>query len=68
MFKESPKPKLHIPKTKSERDFDMVGPLALATMLAVLNVNWRDLPAQVPAHVRANGQVDRWGSKWALLL
>ncbi|MCH7321486.1 DUF1648 domain-containing protein [Solibacillus sp. MA9] len=68
MFNESTKPKLHIPKTKLEWGFDTVGYLALATMFVVLIVNWSDLPAQVPAHVGANGQVDRWGSKWELLI
>ena len=68
MFKESVKPKLHIPKTKSEWAFDVIGYLALATMIIVLVFNWGVLPDQVPAHFGANGEVDRWGSKWELLI
>lgn len=68
MLNETVKPKLHIPKTKSEWAFDVIGFLALATMLAVLVFNWSVLPDQVPAHFGANGEVDRWGSKWELLI
>ncbi len=68
MLNETVKPKLHIPKTKSEWVFDVIGYLALAIMLAVLVFNWSVLPDQVPAHFGANGEVDRWGSKWELLI
>ena len=68
MLNETAKPKLRIPKTKSEWAFDVIGYLALATMLAVLVFSWSVLPEQVPAHFGANGEVDRWGSKWELLI
>lgn len=68
MFNITARPKLHIAKTKSEWVFDVIGYLALATMLAVLVFNWSVIPEQVPAHFGANGEVDRWGSKWELFI
>lgn len=68
MLNETAKPKLRIPKTKSEWVFDVIGYLALATMLAVIVFNWSVIPERVPAHFGANGEVDRWGSKWELLI
>lgn len=62
------RPKIEIPKTKSEWLMDILGYIALALMLAVLFMNWRELPSEVPAHFGGNGDVDRWGSKWELLI
>ena len=33
-----------------------------------LIIIWGRLPEEVPAHYNAYGTVDRWGSKWELLL
>ena len=33
-----------------------------------LIIIWGRLPEEVPAHYNAYGAVDRWGSKWELLL
>ena len=62
------RPKIVIPKTKSEWLMDIVGYIALAVMLAVLIINWRHLPNEVPAHFDGSGNVDRWGSKMELLI
>lgn len=47
---------------------DIIGYIALTIMLAVLIINWRDLPNEVPAHFDGSGNVDRWGSKMELLI
>lgn len=62
------RPKIKIPKTKSEWLMDIIGYIALAIMLAVLFVNWSELPNEIPAHFDGSGNVNRWGSKWELLI
>lgn len=62
------RPKIHIPKTKLEWFADVIGYAALAFMVGLLLVSWADLPAEVPAHFGAGGEVDRWGSKFELLI
>ena len=62
------RPKIDIPKTKMEWLADGLGYVSLAIMLAILLMQWDSLPEQVPAHFGANGEVDRWGSKWELLI
>lgn len=37
-------------------------------MIIFLIVVWKRLPAEVPAHYNAAGEVDRWGSKWELTI
>lgn len=62
------RPKIAIPKSKSEWLMDLIGFVALAIMLVVLFMNWSELPNDVPAHFDGSGNVDRWGSKWELLI
>ncbi|MEK4628339.1 MAG: DUF1648 domain-containing protein [Solibacillus sp.] len=62
------RPKLHIAKTKSEWLADTIGYVALACLFSILLFNWSGLPEQVPAHYGANGEVDRWGSKYELFI
>lgn len=62
------RPKMEIPKTKSEWLMDIIGYIALAIMLVVLFMNWSELPNEVPAHFDGSGNVDRWGTKWELLI
>lgn len=62
------RPKIDIPKTKMEWVADGLGYLSLAAMLVVLFMQWGALPEEIPAHFGANGEVDRWGSKWELLI
>lgn len=62
------RPKIHIAKTKTEWAADVVGYFSLAAMFGLLLLNWGKLPAEVPAHFGATGEVDRWGSKWELLI
>ncbi|MER2029901.1 MAG: DUF1648 domain-containing protein [Solibacillus sp.] len=62
------RPKMEIPKTKSEWLMDIIGYIVLAFMVIVLFMNWRELPNEVPVHFDGSGNVDRWGSKWELLI
>lgn len=62
------RPKIHIAKTKTEWAADLAGYFALVVMIGLLLLNWGKLPAEVPAHFGATGEVDRWGSKLELLI
>lgn len=62
------RPTLNIPKTKSEWIWDIVGFLMYFGSIIFLMVIWNELPEKVPAHYNAAGEVDRWGSKWELLI
>jgi uncharacterized membrane protein len=62
------RPKLKIPKTKSEWIWDVIGFLCILGSIIVLLYVWKTLPDKVPAHYNAAGKVDRWGSKWELLI
>nr|WP_225990676.1 DUF1648 domain-containing protein [Bacillus luti] len=62
------RPKIKIPKTKSEWVGDIIGYSLFFGSIIFLIIIWGRLPAEVPAHYNAYGAVDRWGSKWELLL
>jgi len=62
------RPKLTIPKTVSERIWDIIGYVSYIGAILFLIFLWGDLPSEVPAHYNAAGDVDRWGSKWELVI
>ena len=62
------RPKINIPKTKSEWIWDTIGFLFYLGSILLLIFVWNKLPSEVPAHYNALGEVDRWGSKWELLI
>lgn len=62
------RPKLNIPKTKSEWVWDIFGYGIYFASAIFLIASWSRLPEKVPAHYNAFGVVDRWGSKWELIL
>ncbi|MED1783129.1 DUF1648 domain-containing protein [Brevibacillus fortis] len=62
------RPIIKIPKTGSEWLWDVVGFLFFVGSILFLVFAWNKLPDEVPAHYNALGEVDRWGSKWELLL
>lgn len=64
----SQRPKLDIPKTTSEWIWDMIGYTLFIASILLLVIVWRHLPSEVPAHYNAAGEVDRWGSKWELIM
>ncbi|MEN0658150.1 DUF1648 domain-containing protein [Caldifermentibacillus hisashii] len=62
------RPKIRIPKTKSEWVWDVIGYTAYIGSIVFLLTIWNRLPDQVPAHFNLAGEVDRWGSKWELII
>lgn len=62
------RPKLKIPRTKSEWIFDVVGYFFYFGSILFLIIIWGSLPKEVPGHYNAVGEVTRWGSKWELVL
>lgn len=62
------RPKLKLPKTPFELFFDGVTIVLLALGIVYLISVWSMLPAEVPAHYNAAGEVDRWGSKWEIII
>jgi len=62
------KPKLDIPYSWTERLLLAATFIVFAGSVAHLIVEWADLPAKVPAHYNAKGEIDRWGSKWELAI
>lgn len=62
------RPKIKIPKTKSEWIFDIIGYSFYLGSIIFLIFIWGALPKEVPAHYNALGEIDRWGSKWELLV
>lgn len=62
------RPILHIPKTKIEKISDIIGfGLFVLSVLYVL-INWNVIPEQIPGHFNASGDVDRWGSKYEIVI
>ncbi|MGM9920141.1 MAG: DUF1648 domain-containing protein [Bhargavaea sp.] len=68
VVKSYDRPKLDIPKTGLERIMDWAAILLFAAGTGYLIWIWGDLPAEVPAHFNGAGEVDRWGSKWELVM
>lgn len=62
------RPKLKIPKTRSEWVWDIIGYSVYISSIIFLIYIWDSLPDKVPAHYNALGEVNRWGSKWELLI
>jgi len=62
------RPKLNIPKTKSEWILDCIGYSFYLGSILFLIIVWDRLPERVPGHYNAFGEVDRWGAKWELLI
>lgn len=62
------RPKLNIPKTRFEKLFDGFTAIVFLAWIGYLLIVWGQLPDEVPAHYDSAGVVDRWGSKWELLL
>lgn len=62
------RPKLNIPRTKSERIWDLIGYACFIGSILLLVFVWNKLPQEVPAHYNALGEVDRWGSKMELFI
>jgi len=62
------RPKIKIPKTKGEWIWDLIGYSFYIGSIMLLVIVWSKMPQEVPAHYNALGEVDRWGSKWELII
>ena len=62
------KPVLDIPKTLFEKTLDIVTAILYLAGIIYTIIIWNQLPDQVPAHYNGAGEVDRWGSKWELII
>ena len=62
------RPKLQLAKSKSEWVWDIIGYGVYLASIVFLIYVWNTLPNEVPAHYNASGEVDRWGSKYELLI
>ncbi|ENQ3105245.1 Protein of unknown function [Bacillus sp. 491mf] len=62
------RPKIKIPKTKSEWIWDIIGFLFYIGSIIFLISVWNQLPEKVPTHFNGLGEVDRMDSKWQLLI
>lgn len=62
------RPVLHIPKTSFEKALDILTAIFYIAGILYTIAIWNQLPDQVPAHYNGAGEVNRWGSKWELLL
>lgn len=65
---QTEKPKMNIAKPGMAKVFDILIIALFAACLLYLFLQWNQLPEQIPAHFGANGEVDRFGSKFELLL
>ena len=62
------KPVLDIPKTLFEKISDIITAIVYLAGIVYTVIIWSQLPDQVPAHYNGAGEIDRWGSKWELIL
>lgn len=53
--------------TKLQIVLEIIGFLLFVCMIAFVFTQWDRLPAQIPAHYNARGEIDSWGDKNVLL-
>jgi uncharacterized membrane protein len=68
MAKTRKRLEIKISKTKSEWVWDIIGLMVYVASIFFLIFVWNKLPDQVPGHYNAQGEIDRMGSKFELLL
>ena len=61
-------PAIKIPRTLSEKIWDGIGLFVYFGSIIFLIYIWKNLPEKIPAHYNLSGEIDRWGSKWELLI
>ncbi|MEC1178196.1 DUF1648 domain-containing protein [Metasolibacillus meyeri] len=62
------RPKINFPKSMTEKIADIIGIAAILFSILFIAMNWASLPAQVPMHFNGAGEIDRWGSKYEMLI
>lgn len=67
-YMNNERPKLQIPKTKGEWLLDILGTASFLAAFGYLIISWGSLPEEIPGHFNAAGEVDRWGSRYEILI
>ncbi|GLC89504.1 DUF1648 domain-containing protein [Lysinibacillus piscis] len=62
------RPVLKLPQTKAEKIGNYIGGGLFILSILYMIYMWEDLPTNIPMHFDGAGEVDRWGSKWQLLI
>lgn len=62
------RPKLKLKISRLELILNVLGMTAFIGSLIYLLIVWPSLPGEVPAHYNGVGEVDRWGSKWEIII
>ncbi|MFB9860152.1 DUF1648 domain-containing protein [Salinicoccus siamensis] len=62
------RPKIDIPKTLTEKIANIIGYGFFIGSLIYVIITFSSLPAEVPAHFGADGEVDRYGSKYEMIV
>jgi uncharacterized membrane protein len=62
------RPRIKLSKTKSEWAWNIIGYSFYLGSVIYLIITWNLLPNELPAHYNALGEVDRWGTKWELII
>ena len=62
------RPRLHLKITPFELMFNGMTLILFIGSIIYLLFVWGTLPSEVPAHYNATGEVDRWGSKWEMII
>lgn len=62
------RPKLELKITPLELILNSIGMIIFIGSLIYLISVWTTLPGEVPAHYNGVGEVDRWGSKWEMII
>ena len=62
------RPQIHIEKTMLGKLANSIGIASIVAMILYIALNWSALPDDVPIHFNAAGEVDRWDSKWSMLI
>ena len=68
MFGKTYRPVLYLPKTTAERIWNRIGGLFFVVSIIYAIIKWGNLPSEIPAHFDGLGVVDRYGSKFELLI
>jgi len=53
--------------TKLQLALEIVALLLLVGMITFVDIQWNQLPQQIPSHYNAMGEIDSWGSKTQVL-
>lgn len=62
------RPDLKLPKTRLEKIIDVIGICVFVLSLIYALISWPTLPDKIPGHFNGLGEVDRWGSKYEIII